>query len=106
MGNESEIKILDLRDNRPENTLLFELPNDHSNYSSESFVQIALKIYEKTKEKVLHLSAVPGRSYAAVCSTNFYHYLIDQRVPGEAILIMPHAVLQDDAHCFVVSPYV
>ena len=97
------MKILDLRDNRSESNSVFELPNDHSSYSSESFVQIALKIYEKNKEKILHLSSIPGRSYAAVCSTNFYHYLIDQRVPGEAILVMPHAILQDDAYCFVVS---
>ncbi|KAE9556694.1 hypothetical protein FO519_000100 [Halicephalobus sp. NKZ332] len=101
VGNDNELKILDLRDNRPEPNSIFELPSDLSNYPSDSFVQIAVKIFDKAKEKILHISSVPGRSYAAVCSTNFYHYLIDQRVPGEAVLVTPHSVLQDDAHCFV-----
>uniref|UniRef100_A0A7E4W755 Tox-SGS domain-containing protein n=1 Tax=Panagrellus redivivus TaxID=6233 RepID=A0A7E4W755_PANRE len=104
VADESKVRLVDLREGRGSHEI-FELDRPYCRDRPNLTLPYELDAtYSENREKLFHVHSLPERPFATVASTDRYHNLLDHRVPGEAILSMPHATMNGGDYVFAAPP--
>lgn len=105
MSDGEEIRLVDLRENRASNDTFFKVEDPSFFISADTeMMQAVADLHRSWKEEIFHLSTLPDRPFASMASSGRHHFLLDHRVPGQAIITMSHSIINGGDYCFAVCP--
>uniref|UniRef100_A0AC34FQ10 Uncharacterized protein n=1 Tax=Panagrolaimus sp. ES5 TaxID=591445 RepID=A0AC34FQ10_9BILA len=100
-----EIRLIDLRESRDSSDVLYKLEEPaFFNSATSEFMETMTEVHQNKKEEIFHLSSLPDRPFATIASSDRHHFLLDHRIPGQAIITMSHSNINGGDYCFAAPP--